>query len=424
MNSKRREKEEKVEEKRAEKEGKSVEKRTAKEENCGVCKSNVEDIEKGVQCELCEAWFHCKCEGLQEDTYRLMKQDKIHFYCGRCDKAAGRLLKNVSNLMKRQDKLEEEIKKINETIKIFIDTFSEEAKTQAEKMKKLDKTAEDTKKEIKRIDHEYKAEFKKLSEEVKGIKEFQEDLHFEKQIQQLTEAFVNDTQWTDIVKKEVSSKVEVVKQEIQTLKKESEEWKKKQKDFPVDSSQFSEIVRKEVENKIVGVSEELTSIQKLVEDTRNSAQEEKEKERRANNVIIYNLKECMDPSFDVRQKQDKTRVLTVLRDIIDKDFSETEIHKMFRLGKASGEENKPRPLLVQFVSKMTKNYLMQSLSYLKNSVFKKLVISHDMTLKEREDCKKLVEEAKRKEAQDGSGEWIFRVRGPPGLMKIVRWRKH
>jgi hypothetical protein len=39
---------------------------------------------KGIQCELCDLWFHCKCENIVEDTYKLMNQDKIHFYFGRC----------------------------------------------------------------------------------------------------------------------------------------------------------------------------------------------------------------------------------------------------------------------------------------------------------------------------------------------------
>jgi len=43
--------------------------------------------------------------------------------------------------------------------------------------------------------------------------------------------------------------------------------------------------------------------------------------------------------------------------------------------------------------------------------------------KEREQCKFLVESAKLKEQQEGQGEYIFRVRGPPSQMKIMRFRK-
>ena len=54
--------------------------------------------------------------------------------------------------------------------------------------------------------------------------------------------------------------------------------------------------------------------------------------------------------------------------------------------------------------------------------FKDVVIAHDMTKKERDECKALVETAKLKNDNE-TGEWIYRVRGPPGRMKIVQLRK-
>ena len=51
------------------------------------------------------------------------------------------------------------------------------------------------------------------------------------------------------------------------------------------------------------------------------------------------------------------------------------------------------------------------------------IVAHDMTKKEREDCKKLVSEAKDKTSQDTSGEYRYVVRGNPGMMKIVRLKR-
>jgi len=47
---------------------------------------------------------------------------------------------------------------------------------------------------------------------------------------------------------------------------------------------------------------------------------------------------------------------------------------------------------------------------------------HDMTIKEREKCKSLVAEAKIKQSE-GMGNFVYRVRGLPGQMKIVKFRK-
>ena len=59
---------------------------------------------------------------------------------------------------------------------------------------------------------------------------------------------------------------------------------------------------------------------------------------------------------------------------------------------------------------------MESLNELKNAeaVYKQLSsIAHDMTQRERDQCRTLVEEAKQKEAQE-TGNYIYRVRGQPG----------
>lgn len=76
------------------------------EYRCGGCKKLVGRSEKGIKCEICETWFHCKCEDMDAETYKLLDQDKIHFYCTVCDRVAGKLLKMMSELSKRQDKME------------------------------------------------------------------------------------------------------------------------------------------------------------------------------------------------------------------------------------------------------------------------------------------------------------------------------
>ena len=58
-----------------------------------------------------------------------------------------------------------------------------------------------------------------------------------------------------------------------------------------------------------------------------------------------------------------------------------------------------------------------------NDKFKNIKIDHDKTKQEREESKKLYEEAKRQEAADKSGEYLYRVRGPPWERKIRKIRK-
>ena len=53
--------------------------------------------------------------------------------------------------------------------------------------------------------------------------------------------------------------------------------------------------------------------------------------------------------------------------------------------------------------------------------FKVVNVSHDMTKSEREECKRLVNDAKATSEQDGSsGEFLYRVQGNPGQMRVVK----
>jgi len=79
----------------------------SKIEKCGGCKKNVAATDNGVMCEVCECWFHSKCQNITDDTYKLLNQERIRFFCSSCDKAVGRILKALVEVIVRQDKLEQ-----------------------------------------------------------------------------------------------------------------------------------------------------------------------------------------------------------------------------------------------------------------------------------------------------------------------------
>ena len=84
-----------------------------------------------------------------------------------------------------------------------------------------------------------------------------------------------------------------------------------------------------------------------------------------------------------------------------------------------------KPVLIEFRDRATKNLAMESAPKLRYAAdpFNKLIVSYDMTVSERSECKKLVAEAKIQESNDHSGEWIYRVRGLPGQMRIIKLRR-
>jgi len=97
---------------------------------------------------------------------------------------------------------------------------------------------------------------------------------------------------------------------------------------------------------------------------------------------------------------------------------------LFRLGKR-GDSQAGKPLLVQFREKTVKNRVMDSLFKLKGAddKFKNISVTHDLTPSERLECKNLVEEAKKKQ-QEEQGEFYWRVRGLPGQLKLVKFRRN
>ena len=190
---------------------------------CSECKKVVANVEKGVQCELCDLWFHSKCEGVSDETYKIMNQDKVHFYCGRCDKTVGQLLKKVMELKARQDMMEEKMKSFQEEVKNdvkdFVSTIMEEVKTKNEKIEKLDKSVEEMLGDFAKFKREQKSDFKKLSgetfslnesekmakkvddlakaldaqkSEIKELRKTQIDLMDDNQVKELSKAFIKD----------------------------------------------------------------------------------------------------------------------------------------------------------------------------------------------------------------------------------------
>ena len=188
-----------------------------------------------------------------------------------------------------------------------------------------------------------------------------------------------------------------------------------------ESPKWSDIVNQAVESKFETVSLGLNMVEKSIEESKKKALELKDKEGRRNNVIVYKVPECPPGSYEAVIKHDSDFFLEVCTDVLGLDVMQDDIKKIYRIGKRGPE---PRPLLIQLSSGMLKNHIMESTFKLRSiEKFRHVVISHDMTKDEREQCKRLVEEAKERESQEPSGEYIFRVRGPPGDMKVVKLRK-
>ena len=181
-------------------------------------------------------------------------------------------------------------------------------------------------------------------------------------------------------------------------------------------------IKKQVDESMEKMSGDLQDVRTSLQETRTHADEQREKAIQRNNIVIYKVPESEADSREDRNKADLTFCLQLFNIALNAGVDEGDVDNVLRLGRPG---QAPRPLLVQLVSYTTKNRIMQNLGKLRDadSKYKSVVIAHDMTVQERIDCKRLVEEAKDMANEDTSGEYLYRVRGLPGQMTIVKIRK-
>ena len=137
--------------------------------------------------------------------------------------------------------------------------------------------------------------------------------------------------------------------------------------------------------------------------------EELEKKKRENNIIIFKMPESGGESRNN-----------------DRKFVEDLCSDALSLGLGKGQDNtKIRPVKVVFENSFDKRKFMSKLYLLKDSEqkFKNVSISHDLTEVERETVKSLLKEAEDKTQQELTKNYIWKVRGAPGNMKLVRFKK-
>lgn len=157
---------------------------------------------------------------------------------------------------------------------------------------------------------------------------------------------------------------------------------------------------------------------------KTSVEEVLNQEKRRNNVVAFNLEEA-GISTNLKQEREQADLnsfLEVCNNICVKAVSPGDLKSVTRLGKKLTD--KPRPLLVEFADHDLKREVMKNLPKLAEceEKLKRVRVKHDMSKGEREEAKRLYEQAKEQEAkckQDG-GKFLYRVRGPPWAMNIVK----
>ena len=155
--------------------------------------------------------------------------------------------------------------------------------------------------------------------------------------------------------------------------------------------------------------------EKLEEKNEEKKKQSLDEEKRKNNIVVYGVKEEVDTDKDKRLRHDKDEIIRLSHFLGLEEFSDYNIAKIIRMGPYEKDTN--RPLLVELDSAVTKYKIMRNTFKLGDATgkadFAGWSVQHDMTQEQRKHVRELVAEAKKKEREDTSGEYIYRVRGPP-----------
>ena len=172
------------------------------------------------------------------------------------------------------------------------------------------------------------------------------------------------------------------------------------------SASWSSVVKSNIDV----VSNDVRSVLKTIDVV-------KDLDKRANNIVFFNLSE------NSTSIKDKEIVISILRSLVGDSFRDVDVVNMFRQGKKNDNAVTPRPMVVMFNSPLSKSFVMNSLSNLKSlrAEFGNVNISHDLTREQRSELKRLVDDAKLKQSSDDN--FLYRVRGQIGRWKIVRFPK-
>ncbi len=166
-----------------------------------------------------------------------------------------------------------------------------------------------------------------------------------------------------------------------------------------------------------------TAEQKPIEATTSDVVRKiKEQESRKCNIILHNVQEKQSENPEERAKHDREQ-LKELGKVCKENIKKEDLVNIKRLGKVN--PNKPRPLLVEFKDEEKKRALMNNLVNLSKAPesLKRISVQHDLTKKQREEEKKLREHGRKMETEDESGEFNYRIRGPPWARRIVKMKK-
>ena len=116
---------------------------------------------------------------------------------------------------------------------------------------------------------------------------------------------------------------------------------------------WDEMAGKHVDAKLDSVALNVENVNKALQEAREAALEEQDKESRKNNIIIYRAQESTATSAEYRLRED-VRFCQNLLIGLNAGVKDANIKKVQRLGRRVDARTAPRSILLQFASRGAK----------------------------------------------------------------------
>ena len=226
----------------------------------------------------------------------------------------------------------------------------------------------------------------------------------------------------------IDEQLENLKSEINDLKDIKQEFAEVMKQNEKAKTLWSDIVKSGVPEQVKSNVQEAavfaTKIANKVVQKSNEVMHERDS--REKNIIMLNVVESTQTNSNEKQKDDQDFFGHLCEQIKLQPISTS---KIVRIGRervsppnADDETPKPRPVKICFNSVFDKRKFMSNLYHLKQAAdpFKSVHVNHDLTVDDRNLTKQLLKEAYDKNQSEKPTDFLYKVRGPPGAIKIVK----
>ena len=329
--------------------------------------------DEGVECDICQCWFHAGCQDIPTEAYEAL-QEHIEVLAWICKTCRSRKHKGCASTGADLSRLEEKIDKLTETVN--------------DQSRIIKKTAVEKEQAIRQLGEFQGRNISTLQEQNETILQHIEEVkNAEKK---KTEA---GRTYADVAKNTYEKIIDTLEAKLDTLPK------------------ADKLV--ELETKVV---EKIKEQQKVIKDNTEGIKkviQSKEQEDRVTNVLIHNLPESEAEESEERKKDDIKKFTEIAEALGVQNFQVLKIIRLRQktesvINNAPEQENgsnpsekrkektRPRILLLRLGSREHVEVLYNRRFDLKRKGIENIYITKDLPPEEREKQRKLREEWNRK----------------------------